>query len=95
MSTAADSGSDNLPPARSSSRSIKVPTLLVVGDKDQYCTTDACTPKPMLANERPYYSDKGDLKAIVVPDSGHDVQLHKNATQTNAAVLQWVKDAVS
>ncbi|MET7854230.1 alpha/beta hydrolase [Streptomyces avermitilis] len=88
MSTAADSGSDNLPPARSSSRSIKVPTLFVVGDKDQYCTTDACTP-------RPYYSDKGDLKATVVPDSGHDVQLHKSATQTNAAILQWVKDAVS
>jgi pimeloyl-ACP methyl ester carboxylesterase len=95
VSTAADSGSENLPPAQSSSRSIKVPTLLVVGDKDQYCTTDACTPKSMLANERPYYSDKADLKAIVVPDSGHDVQLHKNATQTNAAILQWVKDAVN
>ncbi|MEV0848926.1 hypothetical protein AB0J21_24160 [Streptomyces sp. NPDC049954] len=48
-------------------------------------------PKSMLHEERPFYSSE----AVVVPGSGHDVQLHKNATQTNAAILQWVKDAVS
>lgn len=92
-STAADSEGENLPPAQSPSRSVKVPTLLVVGDKDQYCTTGACTPKSMLANERTYYSNQAGLEAIAVRDSGHDVQRHKNATQTNAAILQWVKDA--
>ncbi|BCL32544.1 alpha/beta fold hydrolase [Streptomyces aurantiacus] len=95
VSTAADSDSANLPPAQSPSRSIKVPTLLVVGDKDQYCTPGTCTPESMLANERPYYSDKAGLKAVVVPDSGHDVQLHKNAPDTNAKILTWIKDAVS
>jgi pimeloyl-ACP methyl ester carboxylesterase len=95
LSTAADSESADLPPAQSPSRSIEVPVLLVVGDKDQYCTAGTCTPESMLANERPYYSHKGGLRAIVVHDSGHDVQLHKNATRTNAAILQWVKGAVS
>lgn len=95
VSTAADSESADLPPAQSPSRSIKVPTLLVVGDKDQYCTPGTCTPESMLAHERPYYSDKAGLKAVVVPDSGHDVQLHKNAPTTNAEILTWIKDAVS
>lgn len=95
LSTAADSSGSDLPPAQSPSRSVKVPTLLVVGDQDQYCTPGLCTPESMLAHERPYYSDEADLKAIVVPDSGHCVQLHKNAPETNAAILQWVKDAVS
>jgi pimeloyl-ACP methyl ester carboxylesterase len=95
LSTAADSSGSNPPPAQSPSRSIKVPTLLVVGDHDQYCTTGVCTPASMLAHERPYYSDEADLNAIVVPDSGHAVQLHKNAPTTNTAILQWVKAVVS
>lgn len=51
-------------------------------------------PASMLAKERPYHSDKADLKAVVVPDSGHSVQLHKNAAGTDAAILKWIKDAV-
>jgi pimeloyl-ACP methyl ester carboxylesterase len=95
VSTAADSERVSLPPAKSPSRSIKVPVLLVVGDKDQYCTADACTPATMLANERPYYSRKAELEVIVVADSGHDVQLHKNAPRTNKEILAWIRGAVS
>ncbi|WP_434450041.1 alpha/beta fold hydrolase [Lentzea sp. E54] len=95
LSTAADSAGPDLPPAQSPSRSIKVPTLLVVGDQDPYCTAGVCTDESLLAHERPYYSDKADLKAIVVSDSGHSVQLHKNAPTTNAAILQWVDTVVS
>ena len=94
VSTAADSEGANLPPAQSPSRSIKVPTLLVVGDKDQYCTTGICTRESMLAHEGPYYSERADLEAIVVPDSGHNVQLHESAPRTNAAILQWIRDAM-
>lgn len=94
VSTAADSDSASLPPAQSLSRAIKVPTLLVTGDKDQYCTVGTCTPETMLANERPYYSDEADLMSLVVPNSGHDVQLHKNASNTNAQILQWIKAAL-
>ncbi|WP_184699245.1 alpha/beta fold hydrolase [Saccharothrix tamanrassetensis] len=95
LSTAADSTGPTLPPEQSPSRSIKVPTLIVVGDQDPYCTTGVCTPESMLAHERSYYSDTADLKAIVVSDSGHSVQLHKNAPRTNAAILQWIATVVS
>ncbi|MBU6535946.1 alpha/beta fold hydrolase [Streptomyces sp. NPDC057245] len=95
VSTAADADRTGLPPAESPSRAIKAPTLLVVGDKDQYCTAGTCTPRTMLATERPYYSRQADLKAIVVPDTGHAVQLHENAPRTNARILDWIKDAVS
>ncbi|MGW4571605.1 alpha/beta fold hydrolase [Streptomyces tendae] len=91
VSTAADSETTPLSPAKSPSRTIKVPTLLVTGDKDQYCTVGTCTPKTMLANERPYYSDQADLTSIVVPNSGHNVQLHKNAPVTNTQILKWIK----
>ncbi|WP_253873788.1 alpha/beta fold hydrolase [Promicromonospora umidemergens] len=89
-----DAGGANLPTARSPSRAINVPTLLVTGDKDQYCTVDTCTPQTMLADEGPYYSDQAGLTSIVVPDSGHNVQLHKNAPQTNAQILRWIESAV-
>ncbi|WP_158228320.1 alpha/beta fold hydrolase [Pseudonocardia sp. MH-G8] len=94
LSTAADSDGPDLPPAQSPSRAITVSTLLVVGDQDQYCTVGVCTAESMLAHERPYYSDEVDLAAVVVPDSGHSVQLHKNAPETNAAILQWITTAV-
>lgn len=43
LSAVADSDSANLPPAQSPSRAIKVPTLLVTGDKGPYCTVGTCT----------------------------------------------------
>jgi pimeloyl-ACP methyl ester carboxylesterase len=84
-----------LPPAQAPSRAITVPTLVVDGDHDiSYCGPDgspACTPAALLASEQPYYSRKAGLHVIVVADSGHAVQLHKNAPQTDAAILHWVK----
>lgn len=94
VSTAADSVSTNTPPAKSPSRAIKVPTLLVTGDKDQYCTVGRCTPETMLDHERPYYSERAGLTSVVVPDSGHSVQLHKNAPATNARILNWISNAL-
>lgn len=94
VSTAADSDGPALPPAQSPSRSITVPTLLVVGDHDQYCTPGTCTAASVLAHERPYYSDEARLEAIVVRDAAHAVQLHKNAPRTNAAILRWVTTVV-
>jgi pimeloyl-ACP methyl ester carboxylesterase len=89
------SSSLGLPPAQAPSRAITVPTLVVDGDHDiSYCGPEgspACTPAALLASEQPYYSRRANLRVMVVPDSGHDVQLHKNAPQTDAAILKWVK----
>lgn len=93
LSTAEGAGLPESVPSQSLSRSIAVPTLLVVGDRDQYCTIPVCTSESMLQYERPYYSPEAELGAIVVTDSGHSVQLHENAPQTNAAILEWLSVA--
>jgi hypothetical protein len=52
-----------------------------------------CTSESILQHERPYYSPEAGLEAIVVADGGHSVQLHENAPQTNAAILDWLSVA--
>lgn len=93
LSTVQDTRFPEAVPSQSLSWSIAVPTLLVVGDRDQYCTVPVCTPESILQHERPYYSPEAGLDAIVVGDSGHSVQLHENAPQTNAAILEWLSVA--
>jgi pimeloyl-ACP methyl ester carboxylesterase len=70
-----------------------VPTLLVVGNRDQCCTAPVCTSGSILQHERPHYSPEAVLDAVVVADSDHSVQLHENAPQTNAAILDWLSVA--
>jgi hypothetical protein len=80
-------------PSQSLSQSIAVPTLLVVRDRDQYCTGPACTSESILQHEHPCYSPAARLEAIVVADSGHSVQLHENARRTNAVILDGLSVA--
>ena len=93
LSTEADSASAEASSSQALSQFIKVPTLLVLGDRDQYCTVPVCTSESILQHEGPYYSREARLEAIVVTDSGHNVQLHENAPQTNAAILHWLSMA--
>lgn len=90
LSTTEDTDFPEAVPSQALSQAIAVPTLLVVGDRDQYCTAPVCTSESILQHERAYYSPAVRLDAIVVPDSGHNVQLHENAPQTNAAILRWL-----
>lgn len=94
LSTASDALIPEAVPSQSLSQSVVVPTLLVVGDRDQYCTVPVCTSESLLQHEQPYYSPEARLAAIVVPDSGHSVQLHANASRTNASILEWLSVAV-
>ena len=59
----------------------------------QVCAIPACTSEPILLDERTRYSPEAGLDAIVAADSGHSVQLHENAPQTNAAILDWLSVA--
>jgi pimeloyl-ACP methyl ester carboxylesterase len=82
------------PPADTApSRAIKVPTLLVVGNHDQFFCDGpdgiTCTAQNVLASEAPYYSSQARLSAIVAADSGHAVQLQKSAPTTANQILSW------
>ncbi len=87
-----------LPANQSPSRSITVPTLLAFGDQDisygcAATSTVACTPQAVQAREQPF-SPKAELDVLIAPDGGHDIQVHKNAPQTDADILGWIKAAV-
>ena len=88
---------DSAPPATAPSQAIKVPTLLVVGQHDRVmCTFPGdsdglvCNSHNILAQEMPYYSGVPQLDVLAVPNTGHDLQLHRSAPATGEAILDWL-----
>jgi pimeloyl-ACP methyl ester carboxylesterase len=85
------------PPQTAPSREIAVPTLLALGQFDPACRPPdgvACTEESMLAAEGPYYRPEAHLQVSVVPDAGHDLQLHLNAPSSTAKILDWLAGAL-
>jgi hypothetical protein len=80
-------------PEQAPSRSIMVPTLLVVGQRDNlFCGPPDgldCTEANVRAAEQPYYSPAADLKVEVIGQTGHVLALHLTAPLTDAKILQW------
>lgn len=87
-----------LPPLLSLSRSITVPTCSwsetttprsAAGWTAMTARLQAC-----WAARPPYYRPEAQLHVVVAANSGHDLQLHRSAPQTDAAMLSWI-DALS
>ena len=73
---------------------IDVPVLVANGAKDEfYCAVD-CTRGQVLAQEQAYFAGAPCLDAAVMPDAGHDINLHPSAPAYQAKVLAWA-DAVT
>jgi pimeloyl-ACP methyl ester carboxylesterase len=86
---------NSAPPATAPSRSIRVPTLLVVGQHDRVmCDEDGlvCNTTNVTQQETPYYGDAARLHVMVVPNTGHDLQLHLSAPATGQAILDWLSE---
>lgn len=88
----------DIPPPLTPTFAITVPTLLVTGDHDgAFCGSldgHVCTAEGLLAAERPYFRPQARLRVVTAANSGHDLQLHRTAPQTDAAILNWI-DALS
>jgi pimeloyl-ACP methyl ester carboxylesterase len=88
----------NSPPVQTApSRAIKVPTLVVLGQHDRVMCTFAgdpdglvCDDHNVAAQEAPYYANAKRLRVMVVPNTGHDLQLHLSAPETGEAILDWL-----
>lgn len=84
----------NSPPAETApSRAIKVPTLLVLGEHDRVtCDEDGlvCNKRNVVKQEAPYYSREARLQVLIVPATGHDLQLHETGPATGAKILDWL-----
>jgi pimeloyl-ACP methyl ester carboxylesterase len=77
-------GSISEQPSRSVMGNIKVPVLLVLGEKD------ALFPSSAAQEELGLFSGSTDKQVYVVPDSGHVIALHPNAPQTNQVIGDWL-----
>ncbi|MEV6769340.1 alpha/beta fold hydrolase [Nocardia sp. NPDC051030] len=77
------------------SSAITAPVMLVNGSKDRLACgsgfaicTDSAT---LLAAEGQYFAAAARLRTFVLPGSGHSVNLAKNTTDYQAAVIDWMK----
>jgi pimeloyl-ACP methyl ester carboxylesterase len=77
---------------------IRIPTFLLNGGRDTLtcgaqltnCTSD----QALQDSEKRYFSPAACLRAAVIPDSGHVLNLHRNAPQAFAQIRRWLDEAV-
>jgi pimeloyl-ACP methyl ester carboxylesterase len=89
----------NLPPTQWPSYQITVPVLIIVGQEDAlFCQdpsnlqgggVDCSSSQSVLNFEQPYYPPQAGLQVVVIPHTGHDVQLHYSVGATEGIELQW------
>jgi pimeloyl-ACP methyl ester carboxylesterase len=72
---------------------IKVPVLEVVGQQDAiFCgsgAVDCSSNTSVYQEESPYFSPGARLQVYVIPNTGHDLNLHLTAPQTYATIIGW------
>jgi pimeloyl-ACP methyl ester carboxylesterase len=78
---------------------INVPVLLAMGQYDTFfCEDDANLPcdssTVVLAREQSHFSPKAHLQTYVLPNSGHDMNLHRNAQQWFKVANDWANSHV-
>lgn len=75
------------------SAQIQVPVLVVVGQQDSFfcgvAATDCSSADSVQQTEAAFYAPQAQLQVVLIPDSGHDLNLHKNAPTWFAAATQW------
>lgn len=84
-----------LPPSKAPSNGITVPVLVVVGQRDpHFCepdSVDCSTFDTVRQEEAPFYLRASSLSAVVIPDTGHSLNLHRTAPLFFAVALTWSK----
>lgn len=81
------------------SAQITVPVLLVVGQQDNIVcgllATDCSSAATVKQAEASYYSPQAQLQVVLIPNSGHDLNLHKAAPLCFAAIASWALQYVA
>jgi|LGOV01.1.fsa_nt_gb pimeloyl-ACP methyl ester carboxylesterase len=76
---------------------IDVPVLIIIGRFDYtICGGDVdCSDRYSVINhEQPFFSPEACLRVFIVPNSGHDLNLHKNAPRAYVRMLLWANQYV-
>ncbi|MBO4209641.1 alpha/beta fold hydrolase [Micromonospora echinofusca] len=92
-------GQFSAPVATASTQGITVPVLSLIGEKDfLFCQPDAsdCNNRAaMQASEAAYHSNASSFDLVVVPQTGHDLNLHHTAPFSFLTMLTWAKQHVA
>ncbi|WP_191094337.1 alpha/beta hydrolase [Nocardia colli] len=73
---------------------INVPVLVVNGSSDRLCLNACANTATLTAEEAPYFNSAARLRAFVLPNSGHSVNLAPNTAEYQAAVSDWMNSTV-
>lgn len=75
---------------------ITAPVLLVTGQYDVFfCDpTAGCTTGGLQASEAKYYGGSPSVTAYVLPQAGHDINLHRDAPAWYAIAIGWAESHV-
>jgi pimeloyl-ACP methyl ester carboxylesterase len=77
------------PPPRYSEQ-ITAPVLLVVGERDVlFCMPPDCTDE--LAAERSLWPAATSYQTVLVPNTGHQINLHRSAPEAFSEILGWLE----
>jgi pimeloyl-ACP methyl ester carboxylesterase len=84
------------PDASKLTPNIHVPTLIFNGQHDiVYCNADDCsTEQSFYQAESPYFTNAACLRAMVMPNTGHDVALHYSAPESHRLILDWARETL-
>ncbi len=89
---AADVYSEDFP-LPTENAAIRVPVLIVVGENDRLLCgeggTDSASSTGFLEQESRWYSPEARLEALIVPDTGHALNLHRTAHLWFSAAREW------
>jgi len=70
---------------------IHVPVLVMVGNFDlAFCDAPSCSASGSLASEPSFYPPDACAEAVVIPRSGHVLNLHYTAPLTYGTLLDWM-----
>lgn len=78
---------------RGPSSGVRVPSLTVLGQKDEIVCgplgTDCTSPETVAAAEAPFWEPAACHRVRLVPDAGHNLNLHRNASEWYRTVADW------
>lgn len=80
-------------PLPTENAAIRVSVLIAVGEYDRLLCggggTDASSSARFLEQESPWYSPEARLEAVIVPDTGHALNLHRTAPRWFSIAREW------
>jgi pimeloyl-ACP methyl ester carboxylesterase len=72
---------------------IHVPVLIITGQEDvHYCAKDnidCSTQRSFYKSEAPFFSPAACLHTILVPDTGHNLTMHRSAPVSAGLIVLW------